>query len=63
VTATRQTLLAAITARSRLPPAPLARYFGTSDRFWLNRQTRYELETEKDRLGRRLAGEVVRRAG
>ena len=29
----------------------LARYFGTTDRFWLNLQTRYDLETEKDNLG------------
>lgn len=29
----------------------LSRYFGTSDRFWLNLQTRYDLETEKDHLG------------
>jgi addiction module HigA family antidote len=29
----------------------LARYFGTSDRFWLNLQTRYDLEVEKDHLG------------
>ena len=29
----------------------LARYFGTSDRFWLNLQTRYDLEVEKDNLG------------
>ena len=29
----------------------LARYFGTTDRFWLNLQTRYDLELEKDRLG------------
>ena len=29
----------------------LARYFGTSERFWLNLQTRYELEMERDRLG------------
>ena len=28
----------------------LARYFGTSERFWLNLQSRYELETERDRL-------------
>lgn len=39
----------------------LARYFGTSERFWLNLQARYDLETEKDRLGRRLDREVVRR--
>jgi len=36
----------------------LARYFGTSDRFWLNLQTRYDLEVEKDRLGNRLQREV-----
>ena len=41
----------------------LARYFGTSDRFWLNLQARYDLEIEKDRLGKRLEREVaVRRA-
>ena len=40
----------------------LARYFGTSERFWLNLQTRYDLEREKDRLGARLATEVLRRA-
>ena len=32
----------------------LARYFGTTDRFWLNLQARYDLELEKDRLGKRL---------
>ena len=42
-----------------------SRYFGTSDRFWLNLQTRYDLEREKDRLGKRLEKEVValRRVG
>lgn len=29
----------------------LARYFGTSERFWLNLQGRYDLEIERDRLG------------
>src|SRR3954462_3899481 len=29
----------------------LARYFGTTDRFWLNLQTRYDLDIEKDHLG------------
>ncbi len=29
----------------------LARYFGTTDRFWLNLQTRFDLEVEKDHLG------------
>ena len=28
----------------------LARYFGTAERFWMNLQARYDLETEKDRL-------------
>ena len=32
----------------------LARYFGTTDRFWLNLQTRFELEVEKDNLGDKL---------
>jgi addiction module HigA family antidote len=34
----------------------LSRYFGTSERFWLNLQARYDLETEKDRLGAALDG-------
>jgi antitoxin HigA-1 len=29
----------------------LARFFGTSERFWMNLQSRYDLEIEKDRLG------------
>ncbi len=37
----------------------LARYFGTSERFWLNLQMRYDLEREKDRLGNRLTKEVM----
>jgi len=36
----------------------LARYFGLSDRFWLNLQARYGLEVEKDRLAGRLDTEV-----
>jgi addiction module HigA family antidote len=36
----------------------LARYFGTSERFWLNIQTRHDLEAEKDRPGARLRKEV-----
>jgi len=36
----------------------LARFFGTSERFWTNLQTRYDLEVEKDRLGTRLDREV-----
>jgi antitoxin HigA-1 len=42
----------------------LSRYFGLSERFWLNLQTRYDLEIEKDRLGKRLEREVsVRKRG
>lgn len=37
----------------------LARYFGTSERFWLNLQTHYDLEVEKDRLADRLEQEVA----
>lgn len=40
----------------------LARYFGTSERFWLNLQTRFDLEREKDRLGDRLEREVLQRS-
>lgn len=29
----------------------LSRLFGTSERFWLNLQSRYDLEVERDRLG------------
>ena len=36
----------------------LSRYFGTSELFWLNLQTQYDLEVEKDRLGDRLDREV-----
>jgi addiction module HigA family antidote len=36
----------------------LARYFGTTERFWMNLQARYDLEVEKDRLGSRLDDEV-----
>jgi addiction module HigA family antidote len=36
----------------------LARYFGTSERFWLNLQARFDLEQQRDVLGARLAKEV-----
>ncbi len=36
----------------------LARFFGTSDRFWLNLQTSYDLDVERDRLAGRLSKEV-----
>lgn len=45
----------AITADTALR---LARFFGTSERFWLNLQTTYELELERDRLKDRLTKEV-----
>ena len=41
----------------------LARYFGTSERFWLNLQAQHDLDVERDRLGERLEREVTRRAG
>jgi addiction module HigA family antidote len=36
----------------------LSRYFGLSERFWMNLQARYDLEVEKDRLKDRLEREV-----
>lgn len=36
----------------------LARYFATSDRFWLNLKSHYDLEIERDRLGASLQEEV-----
>ena len=36
----------------------LARYFGTTERFWLNLQARFDLETQRDALGPRLEREV-----
>src|SRR5215210_7921709 len=46
----------AITADTALR---LARYFGTTEQFWLNLQARHDLEVERDRLGPRLAAEVA----
>jgi addiction module HigA family antidote len=45
----------AITANTALR---LARYFGTSDRFWINLQSTYDLEMERDRIGDSLYKEV-----
>jgi len=36
----------------------LSRFFGVSERFWLNLQNRFDLEKEKDRLGDNLTKEV-----
>lgn len=51
-----------ITADSALR---LGRFFGTSERFWLNLQTRFDLERERERLEDRLDKEVtvLERAG
>lgn len=49
----------AVTANTALR---LSRYFGTSERFWLNLQTGYDLEVERDKLGDRLQTEVLQRA-
>ena len=37
----------------------LARYFGTSERFWLNLQAQYALDVEYDRIGERIVREVT----
>ena len=37
----------------------LAMYFETTPSFWMNLQGRYDLEVEKDRLGRRLEKEIA----
>ena len=49
----------AITADTALR---LGKYFGMSPQFWLNLQSRYDLETAEDRIGDRLASEVHARA-
>lgn len=36
----------------------LSRYFGQSDRFWMNLQAHYDIEVEKDKLADRLEREV-----
>lgn len=40
----------------------LARYLGTSERFWLNLQAQFDLDTEYDRVGDRIEREIVPRA-
>ncbi len=46
----------AITADTALR---LGRFFGNSERFWLNLQTTYDIEREKDILAGRLSKEVL----
>lgn len=36
----------------------LARFFGTSELFWLNLQAAHDIDVERDRLGARLLREV-----
>ncbi len=45
----------AITADTALR---LSRYFGLSERFWLNLQSRYDIEVEKDKQKGRIKAEV-----
>ena len=45
----------AITAGTALR---LGRFFGTSERFWLNLQSAFDLDVERDRLAKRLLAEV-----
>jgi addiction module HigA family antidote len=37
----------------------LARYFRTSERFWLNLQAQYDLDVEYDRIGERIEKEIT----
>lgn len=37
----------------------LARYFGTTERFWLNLQAQFDLDVERDRVGARIAKRIV----
>jgi addiction module HigA family antidote len=41
----------------------LARYFGTSAKFWLNLQAAFELEVAEDQLGQAVMREVLPRPG
>jgi antitoxin HigA-1 len=46
----------AITAETALR---LARYFGTSPEFWMNLQTKYDLDTAQDAIADQIAREVM----
>ena len=37
----------------------LARYFGTTEAFWMNLQARYDLEVQRDELGNTLERDVA----
>jgi hypothetical protein len=47
---------AALRDRGDQLPFAGARFFGTSEQFWINLQARYDLKAEKDRLGDALHG-------
>lgn len=36
----------------------LSRYFGMSERFWLNLQTQYDIEVQKDKIDKQFEDEV-----
>ena len=36
----------------------LSRYFGMSERFWLNLQTQYDIEVQKDKMDKQFEEEV-----
>ena len=40
----------------------LAKYFGTTPQFWLNLQAHYDIEVEKDKIGKMLDTEISRLA-
>jgi antitoxin HigA-1 len=46
----------AITAETALR---LARYFGTSAQFWMNLQTKYDLDVAEDAIAEQIAREVL----
>ena len=41
----------------------LARYFGTTSRFWMNMQTSWELDVAEDQLGESVRRDVLPRTG
>lgn len=47
-----------VQGKRSITPDRLSKYFGLSERFWINLQARYDLVTEKDRLKDRLNKEV-----
>jgi hypothetical protein len=54
----RETLQQWVQRRKTAQALALARFFGTSAKFWLGLQTDYDLDVAADKLGRRLDTEV-----